>query len=418
MTLMLDNSRSTYKWYILTLAALTHTFAVAMPTMCMPVLFKEISEDLDLNLVQIGTVWGIVPLAGIFVVLIGGLLSDRFGVKRTLTVGCFLAGLTGALRGLSGSFITLAATMFLFGLVIAIISTAVHKTCGVWFRRQQLGLANGVVAMGMAVGFTVGAMISATILSPLLGGWRNVMLLFGATSIAISILWLLTRSEPGQVESSASDASTAPLRQTLSRVIRIRDVWLLGLILAGVGGSIQGMHGYLPLYLREIGWTAASADGTLAAFNAISMIGTMPMALLSDRLNSRKAILFAATLMTAIGVGLLSVAGRTMVWASVLISGVVRDGFMAIFMTWIIETEGVGVTYAGTAIGLVATVSRLGSIVSPPIGNSFADVNLGLPFIFWAALAAVALLGFRFVKDTGWKKARAVRGKLEAYLLG
>jgi len=414
--LMLDNSKSTYKWYILTLAALTHTFAVAMPMMCMPVLFKEISEDLDLNLVQIGIIWGIVPLAGIFVVLIGGLLSDRFGVKRTLIVGCFLAGLTGALRGLSVNFITLAATMFLFGLVIAIISTAVHKTCGVWFRRQHLGLANGVVAVGMAAGFTVGAMISATILSPLLGGWRNVMLLFGAISIVLSILWLLTRSEPGQVESSASDTSTAPLRQALSRVIRIRDVWLLGLILAGVGGSIQGMHGYLPLYLREIGWTAASADGTLAAFNAISMIGTMPMALLSDRLGSRKTILFAATLMTAIGVGLLSVAGRPMVWASVLISGVVRDGFMAIFMTWIIETEGVGVTYAGTAIGLVATVSRLGSIFSPPIGNSFADVNLGLPFIFWAALAAVALPGFRFMKDTGWKKARAIRGELEAYL--
>lgn len=81
---MLKSNGSNYRWYILTLGALTHTFAVAMPMMSLPVLFKEISVELDLNLVQIGTVWGMIPLAGIFVVLIGGLLGDRFGVKRTL----------------------------------------------------------------------------------------------------------------------------------------------------------------------------------------------------------------------------------------------------------------------------------------------------------------------------------------------
>jgi len=399
-----ENGGSNYRWYILVLAALTFTFVVAMPMMCMPVLFKEISEDLGLNLVQIGTVWGMAALAGIFVALIGGLLGDRFGVKSVLSVACFLAGLAGALRGLSVDFITLAATMFLFGFMTAIIPVNVHKACGVWFPGRQLGLANGVVSMGMAVGFTVGAMISATILSPLLGGWRNVMFLYGAISIAISIFWLLTRSESSQVELSASYASTVPFRQALSRIVRIRSVWLLGFILLGQMSCVQGMLGYLPLYLREIGWTAASADGTLAAFNGTSMMAVIPIALLSDRLGSRKAVLFVATLMTAIGVGLLSVAGGTMVWASVIIAGIVRDGFMAVLMTMIIETEGVGAAYAGTAMGLVSTLSRPGGLVSPPIGNSLANINLGLPFIFWAALATAALFGFYFVKEAGGRR--------------
>jgi len=374
---------------------------MAMPMMSMPVLFKEISDDLGLSLVQIGTVWGIAALAGIFVVLIGGLLGDRFGVKRILTVACFLAGLAGASRGLSGSFITLVTTTFLFGLVTAAIPVNVHKTCGVWFSGRHLGLANGVVSMGMAVGFTVGAMISATILSPLLGGWRNVMFLYGAISIAISALWFLIQSEPSQVESSAGSASTVPFRQALSRVARIRGVWLLGFILLGQMGCVQGMLGYLPLYLREIGWTAASADGTLAIFNGTSMMATIPMALLSDRLGSRKAVLLTATIMTVIGVGLLSVVSGAGVWTSVIIAGIVRDGFMAVFMTMIIETEGVGATYAGTAMGLIFTISRLGGLVSPPVGNSLANINLGLPFIFWAALATTALGGFYFVKEAG-----------------
>lgn len=398
---MLKSNGSNYRWYILTLGALTHTFAVAMPMMSLPVLFKEISVELDLNLVQIGTVWGMIPLAGIFVVLIGGLLGDRFGVKRTLSTLCFLAGLAGALRGLSGSFISLATTMFLFGILNASIPINVHKVASIWFPGRHLGLANGILSLGMGLGLTAGAMISATILSPLLGGWRNVLLLYGVISIGISILWLLTRSELGQVESPSGYAGTVLFRQALSRVVRIRGVWFLGLIMLGQMACTTGMIGYLPLYLRGIGWTAASADGALAASNSASMMVAIPMVLLSDKLGSRKTILLAAMLITAIGVGLLSVVGGAMVWVSVIIASIARDGFMAVNITMITETEGVGAAYAGTALGLAMTLSRVGGIISPPVGNSLADINPGLPFIFWAALAATALFGFHFVKETG-----------------
>lgn len=333
--------------------------------------------------------------------MIGGLLGDRFGVKRTLGTLCLLAGVAGALRGLSGSFISLATTMFLFGALNASIPINVHKVASIWFPGRRLGLANGILSLGMGLGLTAGAMISATILSPLLGGWRNVLFLYGAISIGISVLWLLTRSEPGQVESPSSHADRVPFRQALSRVARIRGVWFLGIIVLGRMASTSGMTGYLPLYLRKIGWTAARADGALAASNAVSMIAAIPIALLSDKLGSRKVVLLAATLITAIGVGLLSVVNGAMVWVSVIIANIARDGFMAVIITMITETKGIGAAYAGTALGLVMTLSRVGGIISPPIGNSLADIDLGLPFIFWAVLAAVALFDFHFVKETG-----------------
>jgi len=386
------------------LAALTHTFVVAMPMMSMPVLFKEISEDLDLSLVQIGTVWSMIPLAGMFVVLIGGLLGDRFGVKRTLSTICFLAGLAGALRGLSDNFTSLAVTMFLFGLLNASTPINVHKVAGIWFPGRQLGLANGILSLGMGLGFTAGAMISATILSPLLGGWRNVLFLYGAVSIGISILWLLTRSEPGRLESPTDYVSTVPFRRALSRVVRIRGVWLLGLILLCRMACSTGMIGYLPLYLRELGWTAASADGALAASNSASMMVAIPMVLLSGRLGSRKVVLFGAMLVTAISVALLSVVGGAMLWVLVIMANITRDGFMAVIITMITEKEGVGAMYAGTALGLAMTFSRVGGIVSPPLGNSLAGINPGLPFIFWAGWAAAGLFGFYFVKETARKQ--------------
>src|SRR5512136_1687913 len=93
-----------YRWYVLSVAALTHTLAVAMPSMCLPVLFTEIARDLNLSLVQIGLIWGIGSLPGIITSLVGGVVGDRVGTRRTLSAVCLLVGAAGALRGTSGNF--------------------------------------------------------------------------------------------------------------------------------------------------------------------------------------------------------------------------------------------------------------------------------------------------------------------------
>ena len=72
-------------------------------------------------------------------------------------------------------------------------------------------------------------------------------------------------------------------------------------------------------------------------------------------------------------------------------------------MTTVAETEGIGVTYAGTASGVTMTLSRVGSIFSPVIGNSIATTNPSLAFIFWAVLASIGTVIFGFIKETGWR---------------
>jgi MFS family permease len=394
--MIMDNQQDEtgYRWYILILGALTNALAVAIPAMCMPVLFKEISDELNLSLVEIGLIWGISALPGIFTILLGGAIGDRFGPKRVLILACALAGLTGALRGLATDFTTMAATMFLFGLVTPFIPMNVLKTCGIWFSRRQLGLASGVLSMGMAFGFLSGSMISATFLSPWLGGWQHVLYLYGSIAIVLSIPWYFSRSMPGAVDGRAVDrTSPMSLRQTILYIARIRNVWLLGLTILGVSGCIQGALGYLPLYLRGLGWAGASADGATAAFHTISMVFVLPIALGSDKLGSRKKVLMAAGFMIILGMGLLSIADGILVWIAVCIAGMVRDGFMAVFLTSVIETEGVGVVYAGTATGMVMVFGGIGNLISPALGNSLAGIDPGLPFVFWASMTGLGLIG-------------------------
>ena len=129
------------------------------------------------------------------------------------------------------------------------------------------------------------------------------------------------------------------------------------------------------------------------------MVATIPMVMLSDRLGSRRGVMMAGALMTSAGVALLSLSGGNLVWAAVVIAGVVRDGFMGVLMTLILELKKVGTKYGGTAIGIVLLFSRLGSLVSPPFGNSLAKFNLAFPFIFWAALALMGLCCLIFVRE-------------------
>lgn len=388
-----------YRWYILVLAMLTNALVVAAPTMAMPVLFEEISRDLGLSLVQVGLVWGITALPGIVSTLLGGAIGDQIGPKRVLIASCLAVGIAGALRGLSTDFTGLVAAMFFFGLFSPFIVMNNFKACGIWFSSRQFGLASGVLSMGMALGFMLGSMFSATLLSPALGGWRAVTYLYGAIAIFLAIPWALTRAAPANAGKVTTGASLRQMPQTVGYLLRIRNIWLFGLTIMGISGCVQGTLGYLPLHLRGLGWPEASADGALAVFHTVSMLMVVPMALWSDKLGTRRKVLLVAALMIAAGVGLLSVADGILVWAAVLMAGMVRDGFMAVFMTSIVETEGVGVVYAGTATGLVMVFSGIGNMLAPPLGNSLAGGAPGLPFIFWAALALVGFTGLLTSKE-------------------
>ena len=375
---------SKYKWYILALVVLTNMFTVAIPSMGMAVLSDEISRDLNLNLVQVGIVWGMGALLGVFASLLGGAIGDKFGAKRVLVVSVLLAGLFGMLRGFAFDFTSMTFIVILLGAVIPFVTTNGIKTAGSWFPSHQLGLANGLISMGMALGFLIGAQFSATTFSPMLGGWRNVLLLYGLIGALFSIPWFFTRTP---FEAVRSTGSPRLMRKTLQHVASLKNVWLLGFTLFGVSGAIQGMLGYLPLYLRGLGWPPAYADGALSAFHTISMICVMPIALWSDRLGSRKGLLLTGALIVALGSGLLGFVSGGLIWAAVLFSGFVRDAFMAIFMTMVFETEGVDRDCAGTALGFVMAISGMGTVLAPPLGNSLAVLWPAAPFVFWSALA-------------------------------
>lgn len=384
-----------YRWVMLLTAATTSMLVFGIPVLSLPPLFSEIAADLKLDIVQIGWIWGISSITGMFVVLIGGSIGDRFGTRNTIIIICFLTGVLGALRGLSVNFTTFLLTSLLLGLVQPAITVNLHKVAGQWFPPHQLGLATGIVSAGFATGLMLGSLFSATVFSPLLGGWRNVLYLYGGVSILMSLAWFVIHPRDDQATQQARRA--IPFGEALGHVAWLRHVWMIGLGVFFFWACVRGFVGYLPLYLREIGWEAGPADRVLGLYYGVSLLAAIPIALLSDRFGIRRGYLIFAALATGTGVSLFSIADGLFVWAAIIMAGVVFDAFMAIYQTAVMEGEGVGGAYAGTALGFAGMMREAGGVFSPPLGNSLTAFGLSTPFIFWGAMGLLAMTIFVLV---------------------
>ena len=393
-----DRQHSSYRWVILAMVSLSGFIAMGFPITALSALFSEIAESLDLDLIEIGVIWGVGMVMGIFTSLVGGTFIDYFGTRRMLVVLCLATGVTGALRGLAVDFWSLFLFSFLFGMVQPILPMNFVKLNREWFSSRQLGFAAGVMSVGFASGAMLGSRFSATVLSPLLGGWRAVLIFIGLCSVVLALVWAVVHPPVERQRALSLD-----MRQVLSNlryVARFRELWVIALAVFGVVGLVQGMVGYVPTYLREIGWEAVDADSAIPFFFLASLIGVVPISHLSDRLGDRKLVMAFGTTMMTLGALLMFFAGDNFgqVILAMVIAGCCFDSFMALMGASITEVEGLEIALMGSALGFGGVLQNLGGSILPPIGNSLSTTALNNPFLLWAAsglFATVILLSYR-----------------------
>jgi MFS family permease len=364
MMIKIWNSR----WYAISLV-LAATFLIAgLSRMCMPVLFKEIAADLNLNLVEVGLVWGIDPLAGVFMSIPGGLLADRFGIKKTTTVICLASAVFGALRGISTDLPTLLVGAFLLGAVGSTIATIGAKATAVWFSGKHLKLTNALIFMAVFLGQMVATQLSATFFSPLLGGWRNVLFLYAAPVLITALLWFTYRgSQPSARSEIAPGAGAKSLLSSLVHVVRIRNVWIIGIVLLSIVGAITGINGYLPLYLRGIGWQPVIADGAVTLMLAGALIGTIPVMIFSSKSIPPRTAVIASVIAMAACIGIIPFVSGAATWIFIVATGFLRSIPSVLTAVLVLESKEVGNEHAGTAIGLVYTMGMMGAFIFPPL---------------------------------------------------
>ena len=136
----------------------------------------------------------------------GGLFSDRYGPRRTLTIVMVLWGVLtiltsavpgAAVTGTTTTVIALIAVRFLVGAAHAPIYPVTGGTVERWFPIGSWALPNGLSSTGL----TLGTAATAPVLAWMIGeyGWRESCVLFAPLGfIAAFLWWWYVRDLPSQ----------------------------------------------------------------------------------------------------------------------------------------------------------------------------------------------------------------------------
>lgn len=158
---------------------------------------------------QIGTLNAIYSLPNVVLILVGGILVDRFGAGRMTFWTAGICTLGAILTAASPSFVVMAAGRLLFGIGAETFSIATLAAVTLWYPRRHTAFVMGV-ALGVG---RLGSFVADQ--SPSWAGWAygrgwqaalGLAAAIGATSfLASAAYWIAERrgSPPGAVERQA-----------------------------------------------------------------------------------------------------------------------------------------------------------------------------------------------------------------------
>jgi MFS family permease len=176
-----------------------------------------LQRQLGFSDTQIGTLNAIYSLPNVVLILVGGVLVDRFGAGRAFawTAGVCFAG--AALTAASPSFLVMATGRLLFGVGAETFNIASLAAVTLFYPRRHTALMMGIT-LGMGRAGSWVADLSPTLAAPAYArGWQGALGLaagIGATSFAGSVAYLALErraARSGQAERQAQPFSARDL---------------------------------------------------------------------------------------------------------------------------------------------------------------------------------------------------------------
>ena len=333
--------------------------------------------------------WVYAPLC-----LVVGWLCDRFCVYRMFAAGLALWALSTMFTGFIHGLAPLIALRLLLGLGESIAFPGSSKIIAAEVPAERRGSANALIAAALAFGPAIGTLAGGTILAA--AGWRPIFWIFGA----LTLLWLL----PWHLISAPlrSPSLRSPVTQPLpfATLLKIRELWLMGVAHFCSNYGFYFLLAWLPLYLVKTLHFSLTEMTLVTTLGFVAQgVSALALGRWSDaRVRSgadegvlrRRMLLSAQTLLALAIAGLWLASGLWHVAAWLVVAGLAIGGISAnIFAAAQIFA---GPRRAGSWVGVQNAVGNCAGIVGPLITGVIIDQVGGYGWAF-AVAAAVSALG-------------------------
>lgn len=226
-----------------------------------------------------------------------GVLMDRFGPRRLLTVACLIC-VVGTFIFSGTRVYGLALTgRLLIGIGSAFAYVGVLKLATIWLPENKLAMVAGITA---ALG-TVGGMIGDNVISSAVTsvGWQQTIMWTGGFGIIlIFVIWFGIHDHKRDLESGGTIDSFKLNLIDLGIILRNRQIWINGMFgcLVYLPTTVFAELWGIPYLEHAHGLSEADAGFANSLLFFGFMIGAPLMGFVSDKIRRRKPpMLFGAT---------------------------------------------------------------------------------------------------------------------------
>ncbi len=293
------------RWTIFGIMALTY-FLVYFHRVSPAVLATDLQESFGVGLTAVAILSSAYFYAYMVMQLPCGVLTDRWGPRRTVCTFTALSALGALVTALASSFEMVVAGRVMIGLGVAMVYVPTLKVLSSWFRKDEFSTLTGVLLM---VG-NVGGLAAAGPLAAMsdFAGWRQVFLALAFLTAALTwLMWLLVRDRPEDVGLPAPEEPEGeekiPLTDSLRRIFGSgMKFWPFAAIFFFMYGSLMTYQGLMggPFFRDVLGWDKAEYGFSLT-FVGLGMIAGCPVSgFISDRVlrSRRKVVVFGTAVFT------------------------------------------------------------------------------------------------------------------------
>ena len=404
-----------YGWWIVVAASIQGMFGNGTISSGFPIFFQPIRETLGINYAQMSLVFGLARAEGGMGGPIVGWLVDRYGSRRFVILGGFLAAIGLILLSRATTYWQL---MFLFVGVVSIGKTAglgqtLMATVNQWFIRRR-ALAMSTLMTAFAGG--------GAIVVPLLGigianlGWRQTLLCAGLFVGFISFgISLVIRSKPedigllpdgdiaqdnlGEVIPGQDDKQSQVQRAefTVRQALRTKTFWLM---LIGVVTRVSAtnaiiVHLFAILEQEGLGPQTASFYASFMFFLAIPLRFLLGIA--GDKLAPRKLLFFGMNLGAVSLLSLLWINSIYGILLFVLCLAIV-EGVTSV--NWIMLGDYFGRGRFASLMGFMSVFHNIGLVITPIYAGWIKDTTGSYDLVLATLAPLFVLSAFAFAMST------------------
>jgi MFS family permease len=412
-----SSGRIFYGWWVVAAAFLNLFFSVGFIYYGFPVFYPAFVSSLGFTRAQVrqGFLLGFV-VVGLPFGLLAGVLIDWIGARWVILSGVGFIGIPLVLMGFMKHFWQYEVLCMVEVLGYALAGPIANQVLvAQWFRVRR-GRAMGYAYLGLGFGGVVSPALANFLIRT--WGWRSALELMGLVVLTVlfPVGFWITRSSPAEMgllpdgadrkveENLGPVASLAS--SSVSSAIRSANFWLILVGATLVIGAINAVIQHFILFMKDQGYTTASASQFLSVLLAASLGGRILVGYLADRFQ-KKNTMAVFYLLVGVSIPLLFLAHHpAAAWVFAIAFGFsLGADYMLIPL---VTAECFGIDSLAKLLALIIMGYSVGQWVAPWVVGKLFDSYHNYD-LAWSGMALAAVIGGGAVYKVSQRRSNALR---------